>query len=202
MTEVRYEPGGIIISLTSLTRCAPDVDVGAVQNRLSPDDFKQCWERMKALVAINFKIQNILLLMFVVIFFSLFIYSATGGRYINFGVILPLFFSCFGCIILVIINAAQMKKKLKQFFERENQGIWNPRGLYWQYTEHHVRTGHRRKKTTVSYLELRVLSSAMDYNAPGQFQYSFQGAIPNPYMQPGANYSPQMELRKYSHYVL
>ena len=200
--HIKYEPGAILISASMLGGFLPDdIDLGVVQHRLSYDELRNCWMRMQSFLAVNFKIRNMLTGVFAVFVIILFIMLLTDtvktnpilGLFISFTIIMISLAMC--------INATQTKKKLQGLIDRENHEIWNSKGIYWKYAEY--RAGHHQhgkgKNSTTVYLELRLSASAMDYNAPGQ---PFQGTLPNPYMQPQINYTPQVELRKYFNYSL
>lgn len=197
MTSIGYEPGAIIFSPASLRHSAPVVDLGAVQHRLSPDEFKNFWDRIKAIADIYYKRQKIFIIMFIFLFILFpiagLISAMSYGYYAPF-LIPPLFIGFVGCMVGLALTQMTMVKKIKLLLEQENHEIWNSKGLYWQYVNVHANVGHKRRMVT--YLELRVLPSAMGYHAPGQFQSPYQGVLPNPYMQQQVNYSPQMELSK------
>lgn len=174
---ITYEEGGVIIPDGLLTQCVPDINLDAVQHRLSQDDFKQFWNRARMHVAINFKYNSHLLKAFILIFLVLFVFGIAGGWTRTWGkiVIIGLFLICVTCGILLFVNHGLIKKKLKSFFEQENRELWNSRGLYWSYVERRIYTSNNRYRT-VATIELRVDSSALGYQAPGLFeQSSLQG---------------------------
>lgn len=197
MVKVKFQQGEIIIPLNCLGGPAPDIDPSAVQNRLSQEDFMNCWERIKAHVACNLIIHKFWFVMLLLFVFGFFGYCFATRESLQGGIALVFVGGMIGSVILFLVNFCQMRKKLIQLFERENNEIWNSRGLCWKYVVHTVRRSGG-KHANEFFLKLKVLDSAMDYSAPGQFQ----GTIPNPYTQQQVNYSPQMELRKYSYYFL
>ena len=200
--QISYEPGAIGIPLGFLEQVAPVVHLDVVQHRLTQDEFNGCWERMKSLAAINFILTKVVGIILILIFFTFFffIYAASKRVSVELEIVIGMVVAFLLCCGLHHLNQANMKKKLTQFFQKENHEIWNGKGLSWKYAEHLVRSDTTNKYAKERFLELRVLN--MEYTAPGQFGSSFQGAIPNPYMQPQVTYSPQMELRKYSQYAL
>lgn len=195
LTKIEYESGAILIPFSVFQSGLPDdVDLGAVQNKLSYDDLKKCGERMKNHVGANYKIRiGLLILAFLFVIMvptSIALFADPRARSLPW-MTFVFFVAAMLCYICYGANAVTIERKLKQLIEKENQEIWNSKGLYWEYAKH--RNGCKGSSTT--YLELRVLSVAMDYRAPGQFQYSFQGTIPNPYMQQQqGNYMPYLEL--------
>lgn len=204
MNQINYEPGAIKISDSFLDGCLPDdIDLGAVQHRLTYEELRNFWQRVQTPLAFNFKLQSrliVVILLSCVLFVVPFILGLQKSNPPVAGILLgiasiPMIISAVG----LCINSAQIKKKVKQFIEKENPEIWNGKGLYWKFATytHTRRRGGKTSTTSESFLELRLLASAMHYTAPGQLQHSFQGIMPNPYMQ-----QPQVELSKYLFYSL
>ena len=193
LRSIRYKSGAIHISSRLLYSHLPDdINLSALQHRLSYDELRDCWKRMQTCIASNVKTQKWLLGLFGVLFLIMLIMLLLK---VNMNVV-GLFwaFSFIICVIGMIINTIQMNKKLNHLIEKENHTIWNTRGLFWKYS-----VKAKRRKGKHSYLKLKVLKSAMSYNAPGQ---PFQGTLSNPYMQQPVNYIQQVELSKYSSYKL
>ena len=177
--EITYDNGGIRIPAGKLHGELPNIETAFLQNRLSPDDFRHFWNRMKISMGNNLVCTKILVYLFLILIVAFAMFELMS-RIIYLPVFIGYFVSFTILLIIFIINSAMMRKKLIIFIAQENSKFWSAKGLHLQL----VGIGRR------SYLEFRVAPSAVNgYQPPVQYpQPYFQGGMPDNYMQQQGDY--------------
>lgn len=181
---VSHSNGGIKIHMRHVSGDPPLINPEYVQNRLSEDEFKQFWDRLKQQVRCYYIFNYVLIAIMLLSIISFLVYRLTV-RYFDMSALIAYVASIITAAILSIVNAVMIRKKYLAFVAKENSEYWAAKGLYWQFL------GFGKN----SYLELKIAPAAMSgYQPPVQYpQAYFQGGMPDNYSQQQGDYYSQQQ---------